>query len=236
MQKKIRENVEVLKEFIKQNKGSIILSLVFIFIAFAGYEYYKNISILRDPNKIKKIILSYGNYSILVFLIFQVIQVIAFFIPGEVIQIAGGYIYGTFLGTVFSIIGITIGSMLVYTLSRLYGRPLVQKIISTNNLKFFDRVLNIGRINLVVFLLYLIPGIPKDALGYICGVSDIKTKDFFVLSTIGRIPGVIVSSYFGANINQGKKPILIVIAVISTLLFILGILKGEKIIKKLEKK
>ncbi|NFT90305.1 TVP38/TMEM64 family protein, partial [Clostridium botulinum] len=200
-----------------------------------GYIYYKNFAVLKDPKNIKNIILSYGNYGIIVFLIFQIIQVVAFFIPGEVMQIAGGYIYGTLLGSVYSLIGITLGSVFVFLLAHIYGRPLVHKIISKKDLKFFDRVLNIGSIKLIVFLLYLIPGIPKDALGYICGISDIKFKDFFILSTLGRIPEVLASAYFGANIHTGNKSILIIVGVVSSLVFIIGVLNGEKIIKKIGK-
>ncbi len=114
----------------------------------------------------------------------------------------------------------------------MYGRPLVHKIISKKDLKLFDKLLNIGSVKLIVFLLYLIPGVPKDALGYICGISDIKFKDFFILSTLGRIPGVLASAYFGANIHGGNRTILIIVGIISSLLFIIGVFKGEKINKK----
>ncbi|GAA0081778.1 TVP38/TMEM64 family protein [Clostridium sporogenes] len=235
IRKYIKKNLNIIKEILSDNKGSIILSLFFLFIIFVGYIYYKNFAVLKDPRNIKNIILSYGSYGIIVFLLFQIIQVVAFFIPGEVIQITGGYIYGTLLGGVYSLIGITLGSVFVFLLAQMYGRPLVNKIISKKDLKFFDRLLNIGSVKLIVFLLYLIPGIPKDALGYICGISDIKFKDFFILSTLGRIPGVLASAYFGANIHAGNRTILITVGVISSLLFIIGVLKGEKIIKKIGK-
>ncbi|OPD20581.1 hypothetical protein AL710_11700 [Clostridium botulinum] len=235
IKKYIKKNINIIKETLIDNKGSIILSLFVLFIIFIGCIYYKNFAVLKDPKNIKNIILSYGSYGIIVFLIFQIIQVVAFFIPGEVMQIAGGYIYGTLLGSVYSLIGITLGSVFVFLLAHIYGRPLVHKIISKKDLKFFDRMLNIGSIKLIVFLLYLIPGIPKDALGYICGISDIKFKDFFILSTLGRIPGVLASAYFGANIHTGNKSILIMVGVVSSLVFIIGVLNGEKIIKKIGK-
>ncbi|KEI95301.1 membrane protein [Clostridium botulinum A2B7 92] len=232
---KYKKYINIIKETLIDNKGSIILSLFFLFIIFIGYIYYKNLAVLKDPKNIKNIILSYGSYGIIVFLIFQIIQVVAFFILGEVMQIAGGYIYGTLLGSVYSLIGITLGNVFVFLLAHIYGKPLVHKIISKKDLKFFDRMLNIGSIKLIVFLLYLIPGIPKDALGYICGISDIKLKKFFILSTLGRIPGVLASAYFGANIHTGNKSVLIIVGVVSSLVFIIGVLNGEKIIKKIGK-
>lgn len=218
-------------------KSHIMLVLVMIFFIFTAHEYYIKYShILRDPNKVKNIIMSYGSYSILAYILLQILQVIAFFIPGEIIQIAGGYIYGTLEGSILSIIGITIGSALAYGFSSYYGKPLVNKIISKRDLKFFNRILNIGSINTIVFLLYLIPGIPKDALAYICGISSINFKNFIKYSTIARLPGILISAYFGAKINSGNKLLLITIAAISICLFIVGVFKGEKIIKGLMKK
>jgi uncharacterized membrane protein YdjX (TVP38/TMEM64 family) len=189
----------------------------------------------KDPNKIKHIIMSYGKYSIIAFFALQIIQVVAFFIPGEIVQIAGGYIYGTLGGSIISLAGITTGSIIVFCVSNSYGKPLIDKIVSIRDVKFFKRILNLGHINFVVFLLYLIPGIPKDVLAYICGVSNITFKDFILYSTLGRIPGIFISAYFGAKIDSGNKTILIYIGVIMTLLFIIGVFKGETLVNKIMK-
>ncbi|MBV7275736.1 TVP38/TMEM64 family protein [Clostridiaceae bacterium UIB06] len=218
-------------------KSYIMLILVGIFLVFVAYQYYaKYFNTLKDPNEVKNIIMSYGSYSMLVYIGLQVLQVVAFFIPGEIIQIAGGYIFGTLWGSVLSIIGITLGSALAYGFSRHYGKPLINMIISKKDIKFFDRILNLGNINIIVLLLYAIPGIPKDALAYICGISNINFKDFIVFSTVGRIPGILVSAYFGAKINGGNRTLLIMIAIISIVLFVVGVFKGEKIIKGFMKK
>ncbi|MPM96479.1 hypothetical protein SDC9_143642 [bioreactor metagenome] len=100
---------------------------------------------------------------------------------------------------------------------------------------FFKKVLKLGSVNYIVFLLYLVPGIPKDALAYICGISDISLKNFIIYSTLGRFPGIFLSAYFGAKIGTDNKLILIGIAVVATVLFILGVIKGEKIIKNMIK-
>lgn len=219
---------------LSKNKSYIILGLIFIFLIFMAYEYYHRYFLLfKDPAKLKKIIMSYGKYSVLAFFILQVTQVVAFFIPGEIVQIAGGYIYGTTFGSGLSLLGITTGSIMVYFISNFYGKPLIDKIISDKDLKFFQRVLNLGKINSIVFLLYLIPGIPKDVLAYICGVSNITFKNFIFYSTLGRIPGIFVSAYFGAKINSGNRITLVAIGIIAVVLFLIGIFKGEKIISSI---
>ena len=218
-------------------KQYMVLSVVLLFFMYIGYEYYFKYShILRDPNILKEIILSYGNFSILVFILMQVLQVVAFFIPGEFIQIAGGYIFGTFLGGLISLIGITLGSVIVYFISNNYGKPFVDRLISKKEVKFFKKILKAGSKKTVVLMFYLIPGIPKDALAYICGVSNISFKDFFIYSTLGRIPGIFISSFFGQKIYSGDVTSLLIIGVTMSILFVLGVFKGDVIIKAMIKK
>ena len=218
-------------------KSYIALFLVLLFLAAAAYFYFSRYTgVLDDPQKIKRIITSYGKYGILAFASLQALQVIAFFIPGEVVQIAGGYIYGTFWGSVLSLAGITVGSAVIYWLSRIYGKPLVMKLVSKRHHEFFERLLKLGSSNYVIFMIYLIPGIPKDMFGYICGLTEVGFGYFLLYSTLGRLPALIISSYFGAGINDGDDAVLIAIAVVMTILFIIGVFKGESIIRRISGK
>lgn len=223
-------------EYIKENMGAIIFSLLVMVFLFVGYKYFHDyFYILKDPNEVRRIINSYGQYSILAFIVLQMLQVIVFFIPGEIVQIAGGYIFGTLFGSVISLIGISLGSIIIFIICNIYGKPFVEKIISKRHLNFFKKVLKLGSVNYIVFLLYLIPGIPKDALAYICGISDISLKNFVIYSTLGRFPGIFMSAYFGAKIGTDNKHLLIGIAIVATVLFLVGVIKGEKIIKNIIK-
>ena len=223
-------------ENILEHKQLIIISFILLFSLYIGYEYYFRFSyIMENPSILKEIVLSYGDLNILVFIFMQIIQVVIFFIPGEFIQVAGGYIFGTFAGSVISLIGITLGSVIVYAIANNYGKPFVEKVILDKKVKFFRKILKVGSKKIVVFMFYLIPGIPKDALTYICGVSDISLKDFFVYSTFGRIPGIFISSYFGEKMYARDFTSLITIGVAMSLIFILGVFKGNIIIKNMIK-
>lgn len=223
-------------EYIKENMGGIIFIGLCVLFLFVGYKYFHDyFYILKDPDEVRNIINSYGQYSILVFILLQMLQVVVFFIPGEIVQVAGGYIFGTVSGSIISLIGICLGSIIIFMICNIYGKPFVERIISKRHLTFFKRILKLGSVNYIVFLLYLIPGIPKDALAYICGISDISLKNFIIYSTLGRFPGIFLSAYFGAKIGTDNKLILIGIAVVATVLFILGVIKGEKIIKNMIK-
>lgn len=217
-----------------ENKHYIILSAISLLFIYIGYQYYFRYSfIIKNPNLLKEVILSYGNFSILVFILMHVIQVVIFFIPGEFIQIAGGYIFGTFIGAILSLIGITLGSLIVYSICNSYGKPFVDKLLLNKKVKFFKKILNAGSKKSVVLIFYLIPGMPKDALAYICGVSNISFKDFIIYSTLGRIPGIFISSFFGQRIYAWDTTTLMIIGVITGILSIVGVYKGNTIIKSM---
>lgn len=232
--KKIWNNIRIKAS---ENKQYIILSAILLLFIYIGYEYYFKYSyIIKNPNMLKEVILSYGNFSILVFILMHIIQVVIFFIPGEFIQIAGGYIFGTFLGALLSVIGVALGSIIVYFICNNYGKPFVDKLILNKKVKFFRKILKAGSKKIVVFMFYLIPGIPKDALTYICGVSNISFKDFIIYSTLGRIPGIFISSFFGQKIEVWDVTSLITISIIMVILSVVGILKGNTIIKSIVRK
>ncbi|MBV4419926.1 TVP38/TMEM64 family protein [Clostridium tyrobutyricum] len=227
---------KILFKNIKRFRNYIILAILIAIFILLGYEYYfKYMKIINNPKVLKDIILSYGRYGVLAFFTLEILQVVVFFIPGEFVQISAGYIYGPFWGIILSIVGITLGSVIAYTVSKIYGRPFIERITSKNKLKFFTKILNSRRVNLLVFLLYLIPGIPKDILSYICGVSKMNLREFFIYSTLGRLPGIIISSYFGSKLYSGNKFVIVIISVSMVLLFLIGFLKGKKALLRISK-
>ncbi|WP_426349783.1 TVP38/TMEM64 family protein [Alloiococcus sp. CFN-8] len=229
---------------VRGKKAKYILYIFLGILAVAGYLYiYKNYGIFKTPDEVRNFVLGYGHYSSLVYLALQIMQIIIFFIPGEIIQIAGGYIFGTLLGGALSILGIIIGSSLTYIIAHSLGRKFVHKILSKNNIWILEKLEALGeeekdikRLKGVVFFLYLIPGIPKDILGYICGISQITFKSFVLYSTLGRLPALIISLYFGEKLDLDNLPMLIVIAVVMSVLFIIGVFYGRRIIQDITRK
>lgn len=174
---------------------------------------------LNNPNKIKELVLSYGHYSIFVFVFLQIIQIVVFFIPGEVVQFAGGYIFGPYLSFVLCIIGIIIGTSITFTISRKFGKPFVEKIVSKDSLWIIRKIeaakhhreethphkKRKRHPKTIIFILYMIPGIPKDILGYISGIADISFKEFIIVSTIARSPALFISCFFGDKLEVIKE-------------------------------
>jgi uncharacterized membrane protein YdjX (TVP38/TMEM64 family) len=214
-----------------------LLVLFIIVITYATVKYVPLITqLVSQPEKFRDLLLSFGPASILVFIAFQVLQVIIAAIPGEVIQIGGGYVYGIVPGTLYSIIGILIGSMLAFYIARLLGFALVQKLVPAKDLEKFYFLINSPKAEIATFILFLIPGIPKDVLVYIAGLTPLKAVNFFILSMIARFPGILGSAYIGANLEEKDYTEVIVVSVVAVILFLTGFFLKDKLIEQMKRK
>jgi uncharacterized membrane protein YdjX (TVP38/TMEM64 family) len=214
-----------------------VLSLVFIgIIIYLTIRFGPQIKDLtQKPEELMILLNSYGWRGILVFIGIQILQVVVALIPGELVQIAGGYIYGTWLGTFYSLIGIVAGSIIVFSIARLVGYPLVRLLVPTVYLEKFKFMINSKKTEAGMLMLFLIPGIPKDIVTYIAGITPIKPLTFFTIITIGRFPALLASSYIGSNTQKGNYGIVIILSVAALILFIAGLLFKDKILEKISK-
>lgn len=178
---------------------------------------------------------SLGPLSFIGFIILQASQVVVSPIPGEVTGLLGGFLYGKFLGIILSTVGLTIGSWVAYSLSKTFGRPFVEKFVKKETLERYDYLLH-HKGAFLVFLLFLIPGFPKDYLCYILGLGSLSTKEFLVISTIGRFMGTVLLTLGGAYIRHHQYyqfSVLFGVAIIILLLSMAYRDKIEKLFKKL---
>ncbi|BCS81640.1 TVP38/TMEM64 family protein [Anaerocellum diazotrophicum] len=221
----------------KRKNLSIVLNIVaiagFILLATAVAIKYRHFfaDIVSKPKEFKNWILSFEHLGILIFIFIQILQVIISVIPGEAVQISGGYLYGTLFGTVYSLIGIMIGSVCVFYITRFLGYSLVRKIVSEEKLRKFYSLINSPKGEIAIFLLFLIPGFPKDILTYIVGLSPIKPLRFFAIVAIARLPGIFFSSYIGSSLEEKNYTMAIVVSAAATILFVLGVVYRDNIIK-----
>ncbi len=177
--------------------------LLFLVIASCSYLFFHyNLSVyLSDKEQALRFVQSFGPWSVPVFMVLQVVQVIIPPIPGDVTGFIGGYLYGSALGTAYSTIGLTLGSWLAFYLARIFGLPLVRKIARPETIQKYDHFMaHNGRA--VSFAFFLVPGFPKDALCYIIGLSHMPTGVFLLISTLGRLFGTILLSVAGSSVRQ----------------------------------
>lgn len=178
---------------------------------------------------------SLGPLAFVGFILLQVAQVVAAPIPGEATGLLGGFLYGPFLGVLLSTIGLTLGSFAAFALARTFGRPFVDKFVDKRTMSRFDYLLH-HKGAFLVFLLFLIPGFPKDYLCYILGLGHLTTMEFLVIGGAGRLFGTILLTLGGSYIRHhqyGRFFILVGVAIIVVFIAMVYRDKLERLFRKL---
>jgi len=159
------------------------------------------VRLYRDKYFLRDTVAAWGWMAPLVFIFIQALQVVISPIPGEITGPVGGAIFGTTWGVIYSTIGLTIGTIICFWVGRKWGEPLVRPWLSEHHWDRLNFILE-AEGAILCFILYLIPGFPKDIISYLFGMSPMPFWVFAVVSTVGRLPGTWISSYFGAHVGD----------------------------------
>jgi uncharacterized membrane protein YdjX (TVP38/TMEM64 family) len=164
------------------------------------------------------------------------IQVVIAPIPGGAVEFIGGYLFGAEAGFFYSMVGLLIGSSAAFGLARIFEKLAVERLVPLETRKKFDYL--IGHEGLILsFLLFLIPGFPKDALCYILGLTPMNFGIFLFISVVGRVPGTLMACLQGAKAFDHQYKTLLVLTGISTLIILVFYIYHDEIhhaIKKLK--
>lgn len=172
---------------------------------------------------------SLGIRGWFIFMALQIIQIVIAVIPGEPVELLAGILYGGWGGLASCLAGVWLGEAAVFYLVRRFGYPLVSSFFSEDKLKSLPIFKNPSRLEQLVFILFLIPGTPKDILTYAAGLTDINPTRFLVLSTFARIPSIITSVFVGANIRKGNWLVSVLLFAVAGLLGLFGIWIHKKL-------
>lgn len=206
---------------------AVVLGILIYFLSKGNlYSSIKNI--FSSPQVFKKFVLDQGVWSPLVFLALQIAQVIVSPIPGNITSLAGGALFGGINACLLSMSAITIGSIIAFYLARIFGKPLVVKFIGKITFNKYNKIL-LGKGKLTLFLLFLLPFFPDDALCFLAGLSKLPFKLFLMYTIIGRLPGIIFTSFAGAGTVCLTVGGWIIVGVLSVIAIYVSIRYGEKI-------
>jgi uncharacterized membrane protein YdjX (TVP38/TMEM64 family) len=159
------------------------------------------VRLYQDKYFLRDTVASWGWAAPLVFILIQSLQVIVSPIPGEITGPVGGALFGTMWGMIYSTIGLTVGTLFCFWVGRMWGEPLIRPWLSEHHWEKMNFILE-AEGAIICLILYLIPGFPKDIISYLFGISPMPFWLFAVVSTVGRIPGTWISSYFGAHVGE----------------------------------
>ncbi len=205
----------------------VILTLILTVIVLIGvriapwlYETSKN------PQHFRDYIAGFGSYGFIVYILIQAIQVITVIIPGDIVMIGAGFIYGIPLGFVLSYFGLMAGSIIVFYISRLFGYEVVSRLITKKRIGNINRILNSTKGTVGLFIICCIPFIPKDILMYVAGLTPINASRLFLVYGLSRIPTTFIWVSVGANAFErdyvGLGITLAVMLVLLTIVFFIG--------------
>ncbi len=216
-------------------KRIFAIASVVIVLGVMGYVTYMAWQMMEEnintPEAFESYVRSFGVKGYLVALGLQILQVFVALIPGEVVEIGLGYAFGWFTGTLICLLGVTLASSVVFLLVKRLGIKVVELFVDSskiNNLRFLNSEKKLKR---TVFLLFFIPGTPKDLLTYFIGLTRINLVQFLGISTVARLPSVLTSTLVGHFAVKENYVLSIIIFACTAIISLLGLLIYNRFIK-----
>jgi len=220
----------------------LISAAVVCCLVLLGYVYRQYLweeityfyHLLSDRDQIKTFVASFGHGAPAIFIIIQILQVLLAPFPGEATGFIGGFLFGTAKGFLYSSIGLTLGSWINFSIGRFLGKRFVRKMIPEPQLDRLDKIIKRQGV-IVLFVLFIIPGFPKDYLCLFLGLSTMPLKIFLILTGIGRMPGTLMLSLQGSYFFEQKYGLFAVIMVLCLIVVFLAYKYREPLYQWLEK-
>ncbi|MBC7233457.1 MAG: TVP38/TMEM64 family protein [Chloroflexi bacterium] len=185
-------------------------------------------ALFQDQEHLRDWVSQWGVWKPVAVVFLQMAQVLLAPVPGQVVGLVSGYFFGVVWGTVYSIAGTTLGSAIAFLLARIFGRPLVERLTPAPTLKRLDD--GAQRRGLFFFLLvFLIPFLPDDLTCFVAGLSPIPIPALVLVAMAGRLPGIFVSCWVGANAMNFTTTQWALLIAASALLAALFLLYGDQL-------
>lgn len=207
----------------------VLLSALVFF--FAGRPF---IRFVQEPDKFRAWVDDKGFIAHLAFLGMVVLQVIVAVIPGEPLEIAAGYAFGAVEGTALCVLGELTGSILVFMLVRKFGTMAVEVFFPLEKLQSLRFLKDEKRLTFWMFIIFLIPGTPKDLLSYFAGLTSLPLHSWLLISSVARFPSVVTSTVGGDALGRQSYWFAAAVFIVTMLVSGAGLLIYRNILKKHE--
>lgn len=189
---------EKYKKFIGIGLVLLFVGLMVAVFIVVGKPLIAHIS---EPEKFRLWIDGHGIWGMLAFVGMAVLQVIVAFIPGEPLEIAAGYAFGVWEGTILCLLGAVIGGTIVFLFVRYLGVKIVEIFFPMEKIQSLKFLQNSKKLNLLVAILFFIPGTPKDAITYFVGLTPMKLSVWLWITGLARLPSVLTSTVAGGALG-----------------------------------
>ena len=196
---------------------------------FQGWHFFSN------RERVNEFVTSFGSYAPLVFIGLQFLQVLVAPIPGEFTGFVGGYLFGIVPGLIYSTVGLSLGSLFAFLIARRIGMPFVRRFMGQEFMGKFEYIVERSGAFLT-FILFLMPGTPKDSLCYLLGLSPMHVATFLVISCIARFPGTLLLTMQGSSVRSEHYRAFFVVLGLVLLLVVITFIYRDRIEKLLKHK
>lgn len=235
-----------MKKLTKQEKKlaiarTLITFVVVILMIVATMYFLPMVSKLSDEvyrTEFKNKINSMGIKGVVFVLILQILQIVVAVVPGQPMEIVSGMLYGTWGGMLLCLVGIFIGTTLVFYIVRKVGVSFIhlffspEKIDELRKSKVFR---NPAKFELLMFIIFVIPVIPKDIFIYIGGLSPVRPKRFLLVATLARIPGLFITVFAGNRLSEGNFVTVVILVAVFLIAGVIGYFISSRAQEKIEK-
>ena len=178
---------------------SILLVFIILFLLFLKFEYIDKLDL--NPEKIRDKLLEFGVYAPIILITIQFFLAIISILPSTLFSIAGGYLFGPFYGTLYSLLGMLLGSFIVFLVAKKYGRPFVEKLVDKREMRHFDMFFKKKGIWVFIFANHLFI-FPRDTISLCTGLTKIKKSTFLIISIVSFTPVLLILNYFGSQLSK----------------------------------
>ena len=192
------------------------LAVFLVFTAVIGWYIGRPmVRFVSEPEQFRVWVDSHGIWGRVAFVGMVIFQVVFAVIPGEPLEIGAGYAFGAAEGTFLCLLGLTVGGMIVFGLVRTLGIRLVEIFFSIEKIRSLKFLQNSRRLNILTFIVFFLPGTPKDLLAYFVGLTDMKLSVWFFIASVARLPSVITSTLGGNALGNERYGIAVLVFTIT---------------------
>ena len=188
----------------RQQIGVIVTTSLFILAFVVCYIKFGSelLAFISDADRFKAWLESYGHLGKIVFVAVRALQTVVKIIPAEPLEIGSGYAFGVWGGLLYCMLGTEIGSFIIVAITKLFGMKAVNLFVSEEKINSLSFLQNKEKLSISLFIIYLIPGTPKDVITYLIGVTDYNIWKFLLLTGVARIPSIITSTICGSLLGE----------------------------------
>ena len=216
-------------KIIRLSVFAVLIIIACLLTYFVGVPLCKS---LTQPDGFREWVKNKGIVGQLIFIFIVVLQVVVAIIPGEPFEIGAGYAFGLIRGTILFYIGVAIGGALVFWLSRKFGNKVLEVFFSREKIDGMKFLKNSESNKLLFFIIFALPGTPKDLLSYYAGLTKMSFADWMLISLVGRIPSVMTSIICGNQLGESRYLSAIITYAVTFVITLGGLLIYKMIIKR----